>query len=138
MMAATNGVQTYAAAQVFYWVGFDGISYVLDVFIADTSSLKWRGLMFAFSTSPFIATVFAGPAAAQAWYYGVGWRWAYGAFAIITPAICISFLWVFWHNERLARKQGILVHTRQASGRTWWQSVQHYLIEFDGEYILLE
>ena len=61
MMAATNDVTTYAAAQVFYWVGFDGIAYVLDVFIADTSTLKYRGLMFAFSTSPYIATTFAGP-----------------------------------------------------------------------------
>jgi MFS family permease len=130
-MAACNSVETYAAAQVFYWVGMNGISYVLDVFIADTSSLKWRGLLFAFSTSPFIATVFAGPAAAQSYYSGAGWRWAYGTFAIVTPVMCAPFLWVFWHNQKLARKQGILVDRREASGRSWYQSVQYYLIEFD-------
>jgi MFS family permease len=54
MMAACNNVQTYAAAQVFYWVGMNGIAYVLDVFIADTSSLKYRGLLFAFSNSPYV------------------------------------------------------------------------------------
>ena len=131
MMAATNGVTTYAAAQVFYWVGENGIAYVLDVFIADTSSLKWRGLMFAFSTSPYIATVFAGPAAGQAYYVHSTWRWAYGTWTIVTPAICMPFLLVFWYNQRLAKKQGLLVLGREASGRTWWQSVQHYLIEFD-------
>ena len=131
MMAASNNVQTYAAAQVFYWVGFNGIAYVLDVFIADTSSLKWRGLMFAFSTSPYIATAFAGPAAANSFYVHSTWRWAYGTFAIVTPVMCAPFLWVFWHNQRLAKKQGILVDKREASGRTWYQSLKHYAIEFD-------
>ncbi|KAK3706078.1 hypothetical protein LTR37_012905 [Vermiconidia calcicola] len=131
MMASTGSVEEYAAAQVFYWVGMNGLAYVLDVFIADTSSLKWRGLMFAFSTSPYIATTFAGPAAAQSFYNGAGWRWAYGTFCIVTPAMCAPFLWVFWHNQRLARKQGILVDKRAASGRTWYQSLQYYLVEFD-------
>lgn len=131
-MAATNGVTMYAAAQVFYWVGQNGIAYVLDVFIADTSSLKWRGLMIAFSTSPYIATVFAGPAAGEAYYNHSTWRWAYGTFAILTPVISLPFLWIFWYNQKLARKQGVLVEKREASGRTWSESVQHYLIEFDG------
>ena len=132
-MAACNNVATYAAAQVFYWTGFLGIGYVLDVFIADTSSLKWRGLMFAFANSPFIVTTFAGAPAAQSLYENAGWRWAFGAFAIITPVMSLPFLWVFWKNQRLAKEQGILVATREASGRTWYQSIQHYLIEFDCE-----
>ena len=74
VMAASNNIETYAAAQVFYWVGFNGIAYVLDVFIADTSSLKWRGLMFAFANSPFIVTTFAGAPAAQSFYETAGWR----------------------------------------------------------------
>jgi MFS family permease len=131
MMAASNNIETYAAAQVFYWVGFNGIAYVLDVFIADTSSLKWRGLMFAFANSPFIVTTFAGAPAAQSFYETAGWRWAFGAFAIITPVMSLPFLWVFWNNQRLAKKQGVLVTTHESSGRSWYQSVQHYLIEFD-------
>lgn len=133
MLTTLSITLRYAAAQVFYWVGQNGIAYVLDVFIADTSSLKWRGLMLAFSTSPYIATVFAGPAAGQAYYDHSTWRWAFGTFAILTPAISLPFLSIFWYNQRLARKQGILVEKREASGRKWWQSVQHYLIEFDGQ-----
>lgn len=130
-MAACTNVETYAAAQVFYWVGFNGIAYVLDVFIADTSSLQWRALMFAFSTSPYIATTFAGPAAAQSFYQQSGWQWAFGTFAIVTPVICMPFLGVFWWNQRTARKQGVLTEKREASGRTTFQSIRHYLIEFD-------
>lgn len=137
MMAASNNIATYAAAQVFYWVGENGLAYVLDVFIADTSSLKWRGLMFAFSTSPYIATTFAGPAAASAYLNpNVGnWRWVFGTWTIVTPVVCMPFLWVFWRNQRLARKQGILLDRHQASGRTPLQSLAFYLIEFDGELL---
>ncbi|CAL3963207.1 unnamed protein product [Diplocarpon coronariae] len=35
-----------------------GMAYVRDVFMADTSSLKNRALVFAFSTTPYIATPF--------------------------------------------------------------------------------
>lgn len=136
-MAACNNITTYAAAQVFYWVGFNGIGYVLDVFIADTSSLQWRAMFFAFSTSPYIATTFAGPSAAQSFLRTSGWRWGYGVFAIIVPVISAPFLIVFWYNQRLAREQGILVDSREASGRTPLQSLKHYLIEFDFVGIIL-
>ena len=64
-MAACDGVKMYAGAQVFYWVGYSGMSYTLQVFMADTSSLKNRAYVFAFSTAPYIGTTFAGPAIAQ-------------------------------------------------------------------------
>ena len=80
MMAACNNVTTYAAAQVFYWVGFDGMGYVLGVIVADTSSLRNRGLMYAFISSPYIATTWTGPSSAQSFLDGPGWRWGYGTF----------------------------------------------------------
>jgi len=45
MAASCNGVEAYAASQVFYTVGISGLGYCLSVFIADTSSLRHRGLM---------------------------------------------------------------------------------------------
>lgn len=56
LMAVCNNVQTYAAAQCFYWVGYNGIGFILNVFIADTSNLRNRALAFAFATTPYIAT----------------------------------------------------------------------------------
>jgi MFS family permease len=78
-----------------------------------------------------IANTFAGPAAAESFLDGAGWRWIYGTFAIVTPVMCAPFLWVFWYNQRLAKKQGVLVEKREASGRTWYQSLKYYFIEFD-------
>lgn len=46
MMAACNNVETYAAAQVFYWVGYNGLDYSLSIFLADTTSLRNRFVQF--------------------------------------------------------------------------------------------
>ncbi|KAJ2974779.1 hypothetical protein NUW58_g8547 [Xylaria curta] len=129
LMAACQNVQTYAAAQIFYWVGYNGISYTTTVFIADTSALKNRGLVLAYVSSPYILTVWITGPLAQAVLNGVGWRWGFGIFAIVTPVVCLPVYFLFAYNQRKAIKQGILV--REKSGRTILQSINHYFWEFD-------
>ncbi|GAW15866.1 hypothetical protein ANO14919_052880 [Xylariales sp. No.14919] len=129
LMAASNNVNTYAAAQIFYWVGYNGISYTTTVFIADTSALKNRGLVLAYTSSPYIATVWITGPLAQNVLNGIGWRWGFGIFAIVTPVVCLPLYLLFAWNQRKAIQQGILV--RQKSGRTFWQSIVHYFWEFD-------
>ncbi|EFW18832.1 hypothetical protein D8B26_005629 [Coccidioides posadasii str. Silveira] len=129
MMASCNSVEMYAAAQVFYWVGHNGMAYVLDIFLADTSSLKNRGWLFAFSTSPYIATTFAGPAAAHAFYRFSSWRWAFGTFSIVLPLASAPVAGIFFQSRRKAMELGYLAKKR--SGRTLIQSVKHYFAEFD-------
>jgi MFS family permease len=129
MMAGCNNVETFAAGQVFYWVGYNGITYSISIFIADTSALKNRALMFAFASSPYIITVWVGGPLAEAFYNGPGFRWGFGAFAIITPFICTPLLALFYLNYRKAREMG-LIPVRN-SGRTWLQSLKYYAIEFD-------
>lgn len=108
------------------------MAYVLDVFLADTSSLKNRGWLLAFSTSPFIATTFAGPALAQAFLKSYGWRWAFGAFAIIIPVASLPMVAIFLHSSYKAVRMGYLKGGR--SGRSFWQNVVHYTVLFDGTY----
>ncbi|KAI0505337.1 siderophore iron transporter mirB [Xylaria bambusicola] len=129
LMAACNNVNTYAAAQIFYWVGYNGISYTSSVFIADTSALKNRGFVLAYVSSPYIITVWVTGPLAQSVLNGIGWRWAFGIFAIITPIICLPLYFLFAYNQRKAVQQGILV--RPKSGRTVMQSIVHYFWEFD-------
>lgn len=71
---------------------------------------------------------------AQSFYEHSKWQWGFGSFAIITPIVCLPFVYVFAHNQREAIRQGVLVPNRVASGRTRWQSLGHYLIEFDGKF----
>ncbi|KAI1339940.1 major facilitator superfamily domain-containing protein [Xylariaceae sp. FL0016] len=136
MMAACNSVQTYAAAQVFYWVGYNGISYSISIFIADTSALKNRGLMLGFLSSPYIATVWiTGPMADSIIHGGPGWRWGFGIFAIITPLMCLPLFSLFMYNQHKAFKQGLI--QKKKSDRTLLQSVSYYFWQFDVICLLL-
>ncbi|KAI0181568.1 MFS general substrate transporter [Hypoxylon sp. FL1284] len=129
MMAACDNVETYAAAQVFYWVGYNGLSYTLSVFIADTSSLKNRGLMLAYISSPYIITVWISSPMSQSLLDGIGWRWGFGIFSIVTPIVCLPLFFLFTWNYQKAKKAGLIVF--EPSGRTFWQSVSYYFWQFD-------
>jgi len=134
IMATAKDVATYAAAYVIYYTGYDGIYYILQVFIADTSALRNRGLMFAITQTPFIATTFLGPLLGQAFYAGAGWRWGFGAFCIIYPVVAAPLVFIFFYHQRKAARLGVLKRT--PSGRTFVQSIRHYLVEFDGRSCL--
>ncbi|KFY34952.1 hypothetical protein V494_06327 [Pseudogymnoascus sp. VKM F-4513 (FW-928)] len=135
LMAVCNNVQTYAAAQCFYWVGYNGIGFVLDVFIADTSNLHNRALAFAFASAPYIATTWAGPKAAESFYEKSSWRWAFGCFSIVTPIVVLPLLYILFSNQSKAARLGVI--KKRDSGRTIRQSLWFYFIEFDVIGILL-
>ncbi|KAH6620173.1 siderophore iron transporter [Boeremia exigua] len=136
LMAACNSVQTYAAAQIFYWTGYNGMSYVLSVFVADTSHLRNRAFMFAYASSPYIITVWITGPLAAAYLAGPGWRWFYGSFAVITTIVVLPLLALFWANYRKAVRTGIIV--RATSNRRFIESVKYYAVEFDvGGLVLL-
>jgi MFS family permease len=135
MMAASNNLATYCAAQVFYTIGFGGMIYCVDVITADSSSLKHRGLAFAFTSSPYIITAFAGPKAAEGFYNNINWRWGFGTFAIILPFVAAPLFVVLKLNLRKAKQTGVL--NREPSGRNLGQSILFHIREFDGAYLSL-
>ena len=104
----------------------------MDVITADASKLRNRGLAYAFTSSPYIITAFAGPKASDDFYYNISWRWGFGCFAIIFPIVASPLFFVLKYNLRKAEKEGILPN--EGSGRTWLQSLWHYTVEFDGEH----
>lgn len=56
LMATTTTLATYGAAQVFYSIGFSGMIFSVDVITADSSTLKSRGLAYAFTSSPWMVS----------------------------------------------------------------------------------
>ncbi|KAL8651924.1 MAG: hypothetical protein Q9210_002993 [Variospora velana] len=135
MMAACNNVEAYAAAQVFYTVGNNGLQYSLSVFVADTSSLRNRGLMQAFASSPNLITCWLAGPISSAYLKGPGWRWCFGTFTILVPAITFPLFGLLVHNYSKAKKQGLV--PQRSSHRTPWRSFLHYGREFDAVGLLL-
>ncbi|KAJ6134340.1 siderophore iron transporter mirB [Penicillium sp. IBT 18751x] len=128
LMAACNSFELYAAANIFYSVGFTGMIFCIDVVTADTSSLRNRGLAYALTSSPYIITAFGGPKAAES-VYAINWRWGYGAWAIVLPVVATPMIVMMQLGKRKAKKRGLVL--KKASGRTWTESLVYYLIEFD-------
>ncbi|PLB43455.1 putative MFS siderophore transporter MirB-like protein [Aspergillus steynii IBT 23096] len=136
LSATCSDIYTYCASQVFYSVGFAGMIFSIDVITADTSSLRDRGLAYAFTSSPYIITAYAGSAASEHFYQS-NWRWAYGCFAIVLPVVALPMFALLRFHRHKAKKCSLL-KPKPPSGRTWIQSIIHYIVEFDllGTFLL--
>ncbi|KAF3484456.1 siderophore iron transporter mirB [Arthroderma uncinatum] len=139
MMAACSSVQAYAAAQVFQTVGNNGILYSLTVFVADTSSLRNRGLMQAIVSSPNLITCWLAGPISSGFLNGPGWRCAFGMFTILVPAITLPLFQLLLHNYLKAKNMGLIVQSKgeNESDRTALQSFLHYSRQFDAIGLIL-
>lgn len=129
VLAKSKGPDSYAAGYVLYWIGYDAIYLIMDVFVADTSGLRNRAFAFAFVGTPFICTAFTASLAAQSFLETSTWRWGYGAFVIVMFFVFMPLAVVFKFYSMKAHKLGLW--RREPSGRTTIQSFVHYFHEFD-------
>lgn len=130
LMALCRDVKTYAAAHLFHSVGFSGVAYILDIIIADTSSLKDRALAFTFAGSPFLVTTFLGPPAAQWFLRYSSWRISFVLFAVLTAVVAAPVFAILEYNVKKAKRLGVLKAPKTTRG--WREGVWHYAMEFDG------
>lgn len=135
MMAATTTVEMYAAAQVFWTVGNNALLYSVNVFVADTTALRNRGLMTALTSSPNIITTWLGGPISEAFLNGPGWRWCFGFLSVIVPVLCLPLFVVLVLNLTKAKKEGIIM--AEQAKRTPVQLFLHYCREFDAIGLLL-
>lgn len=136
VMASCHNITTYCAAQVMYSVGFTGLIFTIDVITSDTSSLRNRGLAFAFTASPNIITAFAGSPLSQQ-FHESDWRWAYGTVSILLPVVATPLLVTWWLAKQKALKNHVIEDTTPT--RTWVESFKYYFVEFDaiGVFLLI-
>lgn len=131
LMAACNSVELYAVAAIFQTVGNNGILYSLAVLVADTSSLRSRGLIQAVVSSPnLIACWLAGPL--SSWFLeGPGWRWAFGTFTIMVPSITLPLLCLLFIKSRQAESLSVPIGEDVRHHRTAAETLIYYCQQFD-------
>lgn len=112
------------------------MEYAVDVVTADASTLGNRAFAYAFTSSPYIITAFAGPKVANEFYHQVSWRWGFGAWAIATPVVALPLYGILKYNLIKAHREGYRV--KRPSGRTVLESIQHWTIQFDRESLLMQ
>ncbi|KAK4230846.1 major facilitator superfamily domain-containing protein [Podospora fimiseda] len=137
-MAASQNVQTYASAQIFYSAGSTGLQILQQVFIADTSDFLNRALFSSLPDSPFLITVWIGPAIAAAILATTSWRIGYAVWAIILPIAFLPLGLTLLLNGRRAEKLGLIPSkkSKQKPSRPWKESTIHLLTELDAIGIL--
>ncbi|ODQ55505.1 MFS general substrate transporter [Saitoella complicata NRRL Y-17804] len=129
-MAGSGSVGTYASAQLFFTAGGTGIQILQQIIIADTSSLLNRALLSSIPDFPYLVTVWMGPPIAQAFLDHSSWRWGYGVWCVIVPAVAAPLILSLWYNQRKAKKDGIL-EARE------WRGWKHLASDLDLVGVLL-
>ncbi|SMQ48852.1 unnamed protein product [Zymoseptoria tritici ST99CH_3D7] len=128
--AASNSVNTYAAAQVFYSTGSTGVQILIQIFIADTSDLVNRALCSTIPSIPFLINVWIGPALAERILKNLNWRWGYGIWSIILPVAFLPLALALVINQRKAALRGILPESPFA-GKSAWGIIKNVWFELD-------
>jgi MFS family permease len=106
--AASDNVRTYAAAQIFYAAGSQGLQVLQQVFVADTTDLLHRALFATLFNVPFLWTVWVGSPLAQYFLTHSSWRWGYGIWAIVLPVAFLPLAIVLFTNKQKAKRAGRL------------------------------
>ncbi|KAF5000604.1 hypothetical protein FGRMN_1636 [Fusarium graminum] len=114
LKAVCRNVETYAAGHTFYWVGYVGLSYIVNVVLSDMTSLHNRMII--------------GPKIAELFQEHSTYRWAFGSFCIILVFFAIPVSAIFMYYEIKAKKLGYLPEKSQ---RSVWGSTKFYFVELD-------
>jgi MFS family permease len=85
--------------------------------------------MLSFATSPYIVTTWIGGLMADTFIADPGWRWGFGVFAILTPAVVVPLILLFLWNQRKAKKLGLIPDQRREPISL--QAIKEFVIQFD-------
>jgi hypothetical protein len=105
--AASQSVEVYASAQIFWAAGFNGLQILQQIFVADTTDLLNRALFSTLFDVPFLWTVWAGPPLGAKILADTTWRWGYGIWAIILPVCFIPLAVSLIMNQQRAKRLGL-------------------------------
>lgn len=135
-MAASNNVNAFASAQIFYSAGGTGLQILQQIFIADTSDLLNRALFSSLPDLPFLVTVWVGAPIAQNLLSYTTWRWGYGLWAIVLPVAFLPLALALFMNYRKAKRLGLLPRSQWA-GVSVGQGLSQVWYELDVMGLLL-
>ena len=107
MMATSQNISMFAAANVFTSIGSTGLFFILQIMISDTSSLSSRPLLFAINQIPFLVNVFVGSAIGEAFINSNAVRTGYGIWAIIIPTTCLPLVYLISRMGRQLKRKGL-------------------------------
>ncbi|OAX79923.1 hypothetical protein ACJ72_05755 [Emergomyces africanus] len=126
---ATN-VQSFCAGAILYQIGYTGIMLLVEVLIADTTSLRSRLLFSYIPALPFLINTWVSGDVTNSVLGTTTWQWGIGMWAIIYPVCCLPLIGSLFLVHRRAKKDGALLKykspyqllgARQLAVTLFWQ-----------------
>lgn len=108
--AAAPSVGAFAAGAVLYQIGYTIVTLLVEVIVADVSSLRSRLTWSYISVTPYIINAWISGDVASSVYRTAGWRWGIGMWAIIYPCMSLPLIFALLNAQRKARKSGDLAN----------------------------
>ncbi|KZT25469.1 drug:h+ antiporter [Neolentinus lepideus HHB14362 ss-1] len=126
LIASASGIASIAGGIITYSMydsPHSGLQLLTQIIIADITTLKWRGLVSALVSSPFLINAWVGANIADSILKNAGWRWGYRMFIILVPLalapLIVTLLWA----ERKAKRLGIVDRTIHGHSRIHTRSL---------------
>ncbi|KAJ6447247.1 siderophore iron transporter mirA [Purpureocillium lavendulum] len=129
--ATSVDIGAYFAAGLFDAIGSTGFGLTQQVFIADATSLInrafWSTLPESITTIP---ALYLGSLIGEGFLYHAGWRWSYGAWAIIVPVVAVPLIATMVVLQRRARRHGLVAKSLASvagcpPGSPMWKKALH-------------
>ncbi|KAE8145254.1 major facilitator superfamily domain-containing protein [Aspergillus avenaceus] len=102
--AAATNIETFCAGAVLYQIGYTSTILLVEVLVADVTSLRSRLLFSYIPATPFIINTWVGGDVASAVLSVTSWRWGIAMFAIIFPVCAIPLFVTLFVGHHKAQK----------------------------------
>ena len=106
--ACSNNVQTFAGGAVLYQIGYTCVLLLVEVVIADITSLRSRLFFSYIPALPFIINTWISGNVTSAVLGTTTWKWGIGMWALIYPVCALPLIITLYLVGRRARKAGTL------------------------------
>ena len=106
--AASNDIPTFAAGAVLYQVGYTCILLLVEVIVADLTSMRTRVFFSYIPAMPFIIITWISGNVTQSVLTTTTWRWGIGMWAIVYPVCALPLLSALWWTGFKAKRAGAL------------------------------
>ncbi|KAK9900499.1 MFS general substrate transporter [Cystobasidium minutum MCA 4210] len=106
--ATSHSVGGFSGGAILYQFGYTGIILLVEVLIADTTTLRNRLLASYIPALPFLINAFLSGNVTSSTLETTTWQWGIGMWAIVFPVCTIPLFISLLHAERRAKKKGLL------------------------------
>ncbi|KAI5195195.1 ferrioxamine B transporter [Aureobasidium subglaciale] len=108
--AAAHNVGTFAAGAILYQIGYTVVTLLVEVIVADITSLRSRLAWSYIPALPFLINTWVSGDITSAVLKDTTWRWGIGMWAIIYPICAMPLVAALFIASSRAKKAGALAN----------------------------